>query len=620
MAPGLIITVKLFIKHGDMNDMGKKAKEPSIIASLKNYDRLYAIGMSTISDTEYDNLKDKARASYPNDPYFKAVGSDTTDSRVKVKLPYVLGSLNKVKADGTCNKWLNETSDRIIVTPKLDGLSILVNFYNGMVEKAMLRGDGEYGFDITHKTKKFINPIDEKASLWLRGEILLSDLPPGYKNKRNAVAGIINDENSEHLDKLICLFYEHINSPLDSEHERLKMMNFFKIPTVEYEVCNNINEETLIEALKDFKSHYPDFLIDGLVLTRNMSERENVKYPDNKVAFKVNQEAVETTIRRIEWNTSRSGKVVPLVYVEPTDIDGVTVSKATGFNAEYIISNRLYNGSKITVCRSGDVIPIIVDIISFNDVPVSPTHCKSCNTELVMVGVNLVCENIDCPARTVKKLEHFIKTIGVMGVSEATLENLGVNSIRQLYELTVDDIMHIEGFGHKKAESIYTELREKLIMSKAKFLASIGIPGLGESIAELVVKNVPFENLWDTKDFSFIPGIGDIISDNIVKGLKEAFNTYVILSAYGMRFKEVSNDNDLSGKILTLTGNAPIKRDDLVRILENIGCSVKGISKKTNILVTNDVDSNSSKAQKAREFGIPFMSYDELMKKLNIVE
>jgi len=615
MEHGQIISVELYQQIWGIN---------MTIKQLKEYDKLYELGLSPISDKEYDDLKDTERDKNPNDPYFDSVGF-VVDSREKVKLPFVLGSLNKVKAgDGTISKWLMKQKDIIIISPKLDGLSICVNWFDGEVVCAYLRGDGEYGMNITSKAKKFIKPIECNGSIWARGEVLLKSLPEGYKTKRNAVAGIINEENSEHLKLLVPMFYEYLNADTPTEFTRINYLSIIGLPVVKTVSVNydDITEKYLIEMLSDFKGYYPEFELDGLVLTKDSSEREDVKYPDQKIAFKVNQAAIPAVVESVEWNVSRNGLIKPVVIIHPVVIGGVTITRASGFNAKYIIDNRIEPGVNITIVRSGEVIPYIVDVEPGKKGDI-PTKCPDCGNDVIMPddnSVDIKCDNDNCGTKRVKKLEYFLKTIGVMGISKATLEKLGVASIYELYELTVNDITKLEGFGTKKADAIYNEIRNKLVMSQSKFLASIGIQGLGNTVADLILENIPFDKLFETTDFSFIDGIGDVISNNIINGLPEIFHNYVLLSNYGLKWEEKSKESELYGKVFTVTGTAPIKRDDLVRILESHGCRVKSISKSTNFLVTDDMDSNSSKAKKARDYGIPFMSYDELMNKLGIVE
>ena len=594
------------------------------IKKLKFYDLIYKNGLPAVSDREYDDYRDKEFKKNPNDPYFDTIGAPV-DDREKVELPFILGSLKKTKIKkddekiGSVVRWIKKQNDRIVVSPKLDGNSILVLFSSGNVTKAYRRGDGEYGQNITNIAKKFISPIKDERVRWVRGEVILDFLPPEYKHKTAAVAGILNDAESKYHKDLKVIFYENINSGIDTEYDRLYYLeNLIGLSTVEYKSVdfNNIDniEEYLINYLKEIKDKYNNrgIEIDGLVLTKNKSERENVKIPDNKVAFKVNQEAVPAIVNYIDNNTSRKGRIIPVLHIDPVEIGGSTITKVTAHNYKYIIDKGICVGSKITIIKSGEVIPYIVDVEDGGDA-ILPISCNVCGGDLVMEGVDLLCKNKDCSIQNFKKLEHFLKTIGVMGISKTTLINLDVSDINTLYSLTVEDIMKNDGFGKKKANTIVNELKSKLIMSKENFLASLGISGLGNTVSKLILKHIEFDGVWNTKDFTFIDGIGQITSDKIVKGLLENNSVYYDLLKYGLEWKEKTNGSLFSGKIVTLTGTAPIKRPELKILLENINCTVKGISKKVDFLVTNDVNSNSSKTKKAKDFGIPIITYEKLL-------
>ena len=595
------------------------------IEKLIKYDRLYEMGLSPISDKDYDDFKDEMRKKYPNDPYFKTVGT-FVDSRDKIKLPFVLGSLKKLKTDGSCQKWLakHNPDDYITITPKLDGVSIAVNFENGKVNQAFLRGDGVHGRSITNKCKKIITKhIKNKESLWFRGEILLDHLPEEYVNKRNATAGIINDDDSTLLNLLDIVFYEHIDSESTSESKRIDFINslFPKNPiTYKKLKIKDISDDILVDLLKKYKDELSQYDIDGLVLTLDDSERENVKYPTNKISFKVNQEAIFTTVKDIEWNTGRTGRVIPLVYIDSINIDGSTINKATGHNAKFIKDKFINKGTKISIVKSGDVIPYIVDVESENNNIDLPEKCNSCNTLLIEKGVDLICPNVICPSQTLKRLEHFVKKLGIMNVSLSTIEKLNIDTLNDLYELTEEDIMSLDGFGKKKAHHLYNELREKLKTTPEKFLASMGVYGLGVETATKILNEMTFNDFLKADRYDHIDGIGSVTNDNIIENRPLIFKNYCLLSNYGLEFLKKNEDSEYEGKIFTLTGTAPLKRDDLVRILESKGSRVKGISKNVDFLVTNDVESNSSKTKKAKQYNVPIITYDKLLNELGVIE
>ena len=595
------------------------------IEKLKEYDRLYEMGLSPISDKDYDNFRDEMFKKFPNDPYFKSVGS-FVDSRDKVELPFILGSLNKLKTDGSCKKWLSkhDSEKSIIITPKLDGVSIAVHFMNGKVTDAYLRGDGSYGRSITNKCKQFIKPIKDKSSLWFRGEILLDHLPDGYTNKRSATAGIINDDDNEKLYLLNVMFYEHINSDDNSEDNRMKFIKSLfpdnSVNSTSMKV-KNLDDNTLVYMLKTYKEMWTQYDIDGLVLTLDKSIRENVKYPKNKVSFKVNQEAIFTTVKKnIEWNTGRTGRVIPLVYIDPITIDGSTINKATGHNAKFIKDKFIKKGTKISIVRSGDVIPYIVDVESEDKEYNLPEKCSTCDTHLKEKGVDLICPNNLCPSQILKTIEHFIKKLGIMNVSLSTIEKLNIKTLEDLYNLTEKDIMSLDGFGKKKASHLYNEIRSKLKTTPEKFLASMGVSGLGEEIASKILSKMSFKEFLNANRYDHIDGIGSVTNDNIIENRPLIFKNYCLLSNYGLEFLKKNEDSEYEGKIFTLTGTAPLKRDDLVRILESKGSRVKGISKNVDFLVTNDVESNSSKTKKAKQYNVPIITYDKLLNELGVIE
>src|SRR6056297_287265 len=595
------------------------------INKLKEYDRLYEMGLSPISDKDYDNFKDDMFKKFPNDPYFKSVGS-FVDSRDKAELPFVLGSLNKLKTDGSCEKWMSKhnSNDSILITPKLDGVSIAVHFLDGEINEAFLRGDGTHGRSIKNKCKQFIKPIKDKSSLWFRGEIILDHLPDGYTNKRSATAGIINDDNNEKLHLLNVMFYEHINSDSNSEDSR---MNFIKSLFPDNSVnstsmkVKTLDDNTLVYMLKDYKEMWPQYDIDGLVLTLDKSIRENVKYPKNKVSFKVNQEAIFTTVKNIEWNTGRTGRVIPLVYIDPVTIDGSTINKATGHNAKFIKDKFIKKGTKISIVRSGDVIPYIVDVEADDKSYDFPKKCSTCDTPLKEKGVDLICTNNLCPSQTLKTIEHFIKKLGIMNVSLSTIEKLNIDTLSDLYSLTEENIMSLDGFGKKKASHLYNELRIKLVTTPEKLIASMGVPGLGEETASKILSKMTFKEFLESDRYDHIDGIGSVINDSIIKNKSLIYRNYRLLSSHGLKFLEEKNSEyEFEVKIFTLTGSAALKREALVRILESKGARVKGISKNVDFLITNDIESNSSKTKKAKQYNVPILTYDDILDKLGVVE
>jgi DNA ligase (NAD+) len=597
----------------------KDVKSP-LIENLIQADEFYANGEPYMTDTEYDNMKEHVRVMYPDHPYFQTVGVLSTKGE-KVKLPYILGSLNKVKIDDNTVYNFIKNKGKLIASHKLDGVSVLVEFNNGKVVFAATRGDGEYGQDITEKIKKIIRKITYKGNVILRGEMLLTGkdhLRMGFKTRRNGVAGLINrdDINIDDLMKIRVVFYELIYVDMDrftneTEQVRLDFIGSLNLETVFYVFVPEYNSiDFLLDMYKKTKNL--DYDCDGIVLTKNTSIRENVKYPENKVAFKVNTDAVRVNVVDVEWNIGRTGKITPTILIEETVIDGVEIRKATGFNYDFVATNGLGAGSKVGLIRSNSVIPYITEVFTKGKMNI-PEKCPSCNGELIIDGVELLCNNKNCYESKVKKIAHYFKTMGSDFITETTIRNLGVSSIEEMYELDELEIASIEGFGIKKAEQVFYEIQKTLNTTPDKLLASFGISGIGKTLSTPILNKYNFDDLFTLVKIDNIEGIGEILSDNFVNEINNFKGLYTFLSERGLKFIE-KEKSSITGMIFTLTGKMPLKRDVITKMITSKGGFVKGISKSTNYLVTDDTTSGSNKNEKAKEYGVEIISFETLLK------
>lgn len=358
-----------------INDFFSMSEEDELISQLKKYDEAYYLEGNNplISDLEYDQFKDSVKSKYPNNPYFQEVGFSVKGA--KVKHEFILGSLNKVKEDNF-DKWLSKfnPNDEIIITPKYDGLTTYCSFNDNNIVLATTRGNGIEGTDITLKVKHYIKNYNNKGMLKIRGETLLpGDLYLEYNksNRRNAASGILGrDELTNELKTLDVVFYELIDSDImfDTEEERLLYINeVFPKNNLIYEKVkiSQINAQYLIDLLNRYKTYFKEYCdLDGLVLTLNKSMRENEKYPELKVAFKHGDEEVIVEVDKVVWQTSRNGRVVPVVeFKNPAELDGALISRATAYNAKFILDNEIQSGVKVVICRSGNVIPKIKQVI-----------------------------------------------------------------------------------------------------------------------------------------------------------------------------------------------------------------------------------------------------------------
>lgn len=600
--------------------MGKK-----LIETLKKADDLYYNnGTSWLSDDDYDALKDLAESIYPDDEYFNDVGAETDTD--KVRLPYVLGSLTKVDAEDV-HKWLEKGKTGITITEKLDGVSILVTYFRGKVVFASTRGDGIEGRDITEKASIFCPEIKEKGRFVLRGECVLKpDVNPqelGYKTRRNMVAGILNRDDKKHCDLIKPYFYELIEPEMEDRSEYSRMMYIdigLGLSTPRYLRKENPTGEdlkSLFETYKDMESIYD---IDGLVLTRDDYVRENVKYPENKVKFKIHAKPILTKVREIEWNTGRTGRIVPTILIEPVEIDGVKISRTTGFNADFIKENAIMPGSDIMILRSGDVIPYITEVKKKEgDIGDIPETCPKCNEKVDWKGVDIVCVNDKCGETAIKRTEFFLRTMGVENITRKTLEKIGVSSILDAYEIDELEITNNAGIGLKKAEMIVEQVEKTLKTTPARLLASFGIPNVGVELSKTICAEYDFEYLFEIseKELTKISGIGKVIAKKFVDNICKYRELYEALQEKGLTFQDVAKDSPVKGKTFTLTGSMPLKRDVVKRMIEENGGMVKNISKKVDYLVDANKDKETTKAKKAKQYGIPIISYEDLMSMIN---
>lgn len=611
--------------------------EDVIIEELRCADDAYynsPSGATHFSDEEYDELRELAQTKFPNNPYFKTVGSEVKTKAKKVPLPFIIGSLKKYKQD-TIGKFVSKFNkdQEYLYMPKLDGASLFSHYNNGKLVQVCTRGNGYEGFDITHKAKYFLpNEISDKGEIFLRHEALLvgesyKDL--GFSNRRNGVSGILNRETFEGCEHVKCITHEYLNSTKTyaEDFEYLKTLGFDVIDysTIVFGVYND-PKEILTDILKNLRNFHV-YDLDGLVICPSNYKRENSERPENKVAFKVNSEGIGAEIDYIEWNTSRTGRVVPLaIFKNPIPIDGTNVSKATCHNYGYIIINQVGPGAFVKVLKSGDIIPQIVEVITTSEKMNLPVFCSSCGTDLKCKGVDVVCDNKHCPEQSIGFLEHFFKTLGVENVSGQTFRNLEVYTLRDAFSLSVKDIEVLEGFGEKKGKTIVSEIHKAITNVKPDlFLAACGIATFGKRNSKKFMDTLDpnlssqekFEKIFEIEinSFTSIEGFGSLIFNNVFSNLLEIKEIYETCKTFSLTFEEkpIKNTSEVETIKVTVTGKGPYPRKTLEEMFKNRGFEIIDFSSQTKILICEDVNSSSSKMTKAKKSGISITTYEEFL-------
>lgn len=604
--------------------------EKELIQLLKDADdAYYNVGNSQLTDEEYDALKEEAQEKFPNNPYFKEVGAPVSEKSVKVKHDYLLGSLKKFKPEDF-SKWYSKysRSKLFVITPKLDGASIFIRYENGELVLATTRGDGIFGFDITHKAKKFLpKKIKNKNRVDLRGECLLRKdkaIELGFANARNGVVGILNRDGIENCEHVNVIVYEYINSPNNSLIDDFNDISSFGLDHVEYHLLSEISVDDLKDILISMKIDYC-YDLDGLVLAPVDHKRENVERPEHKIAFKVNSEGVEAIVEYIEWNTTRTGKVVPVAnFKTSVHIDGSNVSRAACHNAKYIKENKIGINANVKIIKSGDIIPKIVDVSIPSAVVSIPEECPSCGSKLVFNDTDLVCKNgLHCYDQVIGFLEYFFRTLGVENISGQTLKNLMVKSLDEVFLLNEHAIANMDGFGTSSAETIVSEIQNSIKNVKPEiFLAALGISNMGIKNSRKYISTLDsrmsskekFETIFSLNEtqFTSITGFGNSIFNSIVNKLENISQIYLVCQKHGLTFNEETLSEESKNVVkVTVTGKGPYGRKDLEKMFLDKGFEIIDFSSETKILICDDLNSSSSKMKKAKKNNVKIATYEE---------
>jgi len=613
----------------------KEITMPEIKKLVECSDLYYNEGKSTLTDEEYDKLREELKLKFPDDPYFTEVGSRVKNGE-KVKLKYILGSLNKVKIDEIENWLEKQDSDVFVISEKLDGVSFYVNYKNGKVVSAATRGDGFYGKDITDKAKIFCGDIQSKENHWFRCEaMLVSEIHEslGFKTRRNGAAGIINRDDLKDVKHITPYFYELLNySEVLNESTEVDRFSYINMVTSANQLKNHTPFYMIYDKKTHTKSDIINFLdrmksigaydIDGLVITPMDYERQDILYPKTKVAFKMNEEPIPATVKNIIWGTTRTSRVVPLIEIEPVEIQGVTISKATGFNAKYIKDNQIGIGTVVKIIRSGDVIPYIVSIEESTQADMID-ECPFCESKLIWEGVDLKCTNDDCWRKTYKELEHFLRSMGAENITEKTLMKLGISHIEMLYEIDEWAISTIDGFGVKRAQQIVDEIQGTLFTTPEILLRSFGMKNIGKTASKEITKhlyritdddNTLMEYIFSLpyEELIKIEGIGDVTATTFVSEIGNYRDKYEFLKRMGLTFMNENEAGKLDGVKFALTGKGFMGRKEIQTLIEREGGSVSGLSKTTKFLVKDPDSAKGSKYKKAMQYGVTVVSYDDL--------
>jgi len=631
-----------------MIDYKKLSIKEIVDLLLIHDDEYYNTGNSSMTDYEYDEIKDYLKKIDKNNEYLKKIGA-VIKSKDKVKLPIFLGSQNKIKDDDikAFNKWINEYNkpESYNISYKLDGISCLIT-YIGKDINLYTRGDGEYGQKIT-RFKNYIKNIPKKLSsnksLGIRGELIINkenwkkikENDDKASNARNYVAGLINSKtiNKDIISNYLeFVAYDLID--LDNSNERLPINDIYDLlEKYHFSIVNNIkinkiDLDFLLSTLKEFKSK-SIYEIDGIIITHNANHiydyKENPKFSFAFKSLKIQDEII-VIVKDIEWNVSKDKYLKPIIIFDEIYLNGVNIRKATGFNADYIVKNKINIGSKIKIVRSGDVIPYIKEVITESKTPLLPSY------PYIWKGKDILLEGDNKNReQDIKIYTYFMKSLDIKGIGEGIIIKLYDNSfdtLQKIINIKKEDLLKIDGFKEKSSENLINAIDKIKHKSCLELLIASNLlgRGLGERKLKLIFDKYPYicnnqqEGLKLTiDDIKKINGFGEISAKLFIDNLYKFYEFYnslnIIINKENEKSKkDIKKLNKYNNNIYVFSGfrNKELEKE----IIENGGDISSSVSKKTTALIVKDYDkeNGTTKVKNAIKFNIPIILYDDFIK------
>lgn len=657
--------------------MDKKKLIEELVEELNKYAyEYYVLGNSSVTDKDYDkkyyelvDLEKETGYKLPYSPT-QRVGDVILPEFKKYTHKARLWSLDKAQTLEEIRGWhnrnvkfleeYNRTSDeelpplKYILTKKFDGLTINLSYdENGVLVTGATRGTGAIGEDVTAQVKTIKSiplKIDCHDFLEIHGEAIMtteafekynSEAETPLKNLRNGAAGALRNLNVAETAKrnLSAFFYDVGYKEGAPFKTYMEMLNFIKVkgfPMDDYiRECKTLDEiQKEIDYIRDIRFDL-NYDIDGLVIAiDDIRTREllgyTVKFPKWAIAYKFEAQEATTKLLDVEWNVGRSGRVSPTAILDPVELAGVTVKRATLNNMDDIARKGVRLGAEVFVRRSNDVIPEIMGVVpesleGTKEIE-EPKVCPACGAHLVHEGVHIYCENtLGCKPQMVKTIVHFAgrEAMNIAGFSEKTaeqlFEKLDIRDISDLYKLEYEKLLDLDKFGPKKAQNLLDAIEKSKDCTLEAFLYSLGIPNVGVKTAKDLVKR--FESLENLEKATFeelvsVQDVGDIVARSIIEFFKEERTLKVIneLLSLGVNphyeKKEVL-ESPFMGKTVVVTGTLENYSRTLIKEkLESLGAKVSGsVSKKTDFVIAGEAA--GSKYDKAKSLGVTILSEEE---------
>lgn len=648
--------------------MNKNERMKFLVEELNKHNyNYYVLDNPTISDKEYDklyyelvDLEKELGIVLPSSPT-QRVGGEILDKFQKHRHEVRLYSMNKVRDFDDLAKFMNDMAKyqknpTFSLEYKFDGLTVVVEYNNGEFIRATTRGNGEIGEDVSLQVKTIKSvplTIPFKNRLIVQGEGMMTQkafkkynktASEPLKNPRNGVAGAIRNLDTKETAKrnLDWFCYSILLSEGKTFSSQEEMHNFlidngFLVGDY-FKIISTLKEaEEEIERIDKIKDKL-DVMIDGMVIKLNETKhREEIgytnKFPKWAMAFKFEALETSTILKDVVWQVGRTGKVSPIAILEPVELAGATIQRATLNNIEDIRKKNVYKNSRVFIRRSNEVIPEVLGLaekLENSEKIEEPKICPCCHSPLVKKGPLLYCKNRDgCKEQIISRLTHFVdrEAFNIEGLSEKTLwqchQKLGVSEFSDLYKLKEEDLLKLDNFKDKKTKNIINSINNSKNVDFYRFIFALGISEVGIKTAKDLakrfitfdkLKNATKEELLDVED------IGDVIADNILEYFQDEENLKEInrLFSAGITINE-SNlviGEKLKGLTFVLTGTLPnYTRPEMSEIIEKNGGKVaSSVSKNTSFVLAGE--EAGSKLDKAKSLGVKVISEEEMLKML----
>jgi DNA ligase (NAD+) len=651
------ITALAILSLEELTAMLQEAIDNYYISELKE--------SSLLTDNEYDILREYILKKDPSNALANDQQTQIKNDNTKVKLPYEMWSMDKIKPDtNALTKFKQTYKGPYVISAKVDGVSALYSTETG-IPNLYKKGDGKFGFLINHLLP-YLN-LPKENNITLRGELMIKEetfklkYKGQFSNSRNFIAGLVNRKKLTQLEKDILqdidfVGYEVImpqNLKPSEQYNKLAELNVISVKNIQALNYEQLTNDYLSNKLIEFRTTYA-YSIDGIIcIDDNLHDRKS-KNPEHAFAFKMvlTDQVIEAKVLDVLWSVSKDGLLKPRVQFEPVTIGGVTITYATGINARFIVDNNIGLGALVSLTRSGDVIPKITSVIVPAQKPIMPSTDEY-DYVWNATNVDIILKNIKSDPRVnVKSIAKFFKDLEVEGLGEKNIEkiiNSGANSIIKIINLSSEDLMNVEGFQKKMATKIKTSIQKQLDeASIAKIAAASNIfgRGLAERTINAILKaepNILTPGASDEEKISkvnAVEGVGEKTALQFVKAIPE-FVEFItsIKPNYQTQYKEEpiqvkeeikeeatqttqpkEPDHALKNKIIVFSDfdkSSKYTKKELEKLLTKFGPIIEtSVKKTTNILIIGDSLSNSTKVENAKKIGtIEIITLDDFLEK-----